>query len=354
MSEPSGGAAGESVDRTPTGAVSAPAARRGLYPELEPYASGLLAVGDGNEIYWEEAGNPAGKPVVFVHGGPGGGVSGKTRRFFDPARYRIVQFDQRNCGRSTPHASTGAVDWAANTTWHLIGDLEALREARGVERWQVFGGSWGSTLGLAYAEAHPDRVTELVLRGVFTLRRSELDWYYNGGARQLAPEWGERFVEPVRRWASERGPAADDVRDVDCIAAYHDLLFDPDPAVHGPAGVAWTTWEAATSSLHFDPVTVAHYADPSFALAFARIENHYFFHAGWLREGQLIAEVDAIRHIPAVIVQGAFDLCCPPVTAWDLHRAWSEAEFHLVHAGHSSWEPEITDRLVRATDAFAG
>jgi len=303
----------------------------------------MLAVGDGNELYWEECGNPDGKPVVFVHGGPGGGSGPKTRRFFDPARYRVIQFDQRNCGLSTPHASTAGVNWDANTTWHLVDDLERLRVDRGVDRWQVFGGSWGSTLALAYAEAHPDRVTELVLRGIFTLRRFELDWYYNGGAGHLAPQWRESFLAPLGG-TSFAG---------DAMARYHELLFDPDPAVHGPAGVAWTTWEAATSYLHFRPDAVEEFADPAFALAFARIENHFFTHGGWLDEGQLIAEASKLADIPGVIVQGAYDLCCPPVTAWDLHRAWPQARFELVHAGHASFEPAITDALVRATDAFA-
>jgi proline iminopeptidase len=316
---------------------------RGLYPEIEPYASGMLAVGDGHELYWEECGDPAGKPVVFVHGGPGGGVNARTRRFFDPARYRIIQFDQRNCGRSTPHASEPRCELSANTTWHLVDDLERLRQHARVEEWQVFGGSWGSTLALAYAEAHPDRVTELVLRGIFTLRRSELDWYYNGGAGNLAPQWRERFLAPLGG-SSFSG---------DAIAAYHALLTDPDPAVHGPAGVAWTTWEAATSYLHFRPEAVEEFSDQAFALAFARIENHFFVNGGWLAEGQLIADAAKIRHLPCVIVQGEYDLCCPPVTAWDLHRAWPEADFQLVHAGHSAFEPAIIDALVRATDAFA-
>lgn len=343
MSEASGRSGTPAGGVVATGVVSEPDSLRGLYPEVEPYASGMLAVGDGNELYWEECGNPAGKPVVFLHGGPGGGVGAKTRRFFDPARYRIVQFDQRNCGRSTPHASTAHVNWDANTTWHLVADIEALREELGVEAWQVFGGSWGSALALAYAEKHPEHVTELVLRGIFTLRRSELDWYYNGGARNIAPEWGERFLAPLGLGFVG-----------DAIARYHELLFDPDPAVHGPAGVAWTTWEAATSYLHFKPDAVAEFSDPEFALAFARIENHFFVNAGWFAEGQLIADAPSIAHIPCVIVQGAYDLCCPATTAWDLHRALPDAEFHLVHAGHASWEPEITDRLVRATDAFAG
>lgn len=315
-----------------------------LYPPVEPYATGRLNVGDGQELYWEECGNPDGKPAVFVHGGPGGGVVPTHRRFFDPARYRIVLFDQRGCGRSTPHASEPGADLTTNTTWHLVDDLEKLRIDRGIDTWQVFGGSWGSTLSLAYAQAHPERVTELVLRGIFTLRRFELDWYYNGGAGHLAPEWWERFCAPLGGTSFEG----------DRIARYHELLFDPDPAIHGPAGVAWTTWEAATSYLRFNAEAVAEFSDPAFALAFARIENHYFVHGGWLREGQLIGGVDAIRHIPAVIVQGAYDVCCPPVTAWDLHRAWPEADFHLVHAGHAAGEPKIAEQLVAATDRFAG
>ncbi len=319
-----------------------PTAPEALYPALEPYAHGLLDVGDGNRLYWEECGNPDGKPVVFVHGGPGGGCTPAYRRYFDPSRYRVILFDQRNCGRSLPHAATAEADLATNTTWHLVDDLERLRADRGVERWQVFGGSWGSTLALAYAETHPDRVTELVLRGIFTLRRFELDWYYNGGAAHLSPQWWRSFEAPLGEGFTG-----------DRIAAYHDLLFDPDPAVHLPAGVAWTTWEAATSTLEFSQALVEEFSDPHFALAFARIENHYFVHGGWLREGQLLAEVDRIRHLPAVIVQGRYDLPCPVVTADDLHRAWPEADYRVVLAGHSASEPAIAAELVAATDRFA-
>ncbi len=326
-----------------------------LYPPIDPYLTGDLAVGDGHVQYWEECGNPDGKPVVFVHGGPGGGVAPAYRRFFDPSRYRIVLFDQRMCGRSLPHASAPDANLGTNTTWHLVDDLERLRTDRAIERWQVFGGSWGSALALAYAEMHPDRVTELVLRGIFTLRRSELDWYYNGGAGNLAPQWWQSFLGPLRR---RFGPVVDGPLGVgegrfDCIAAYHQLLFDPDPAVHGPAGVAWTTWEAATSRLVFDQAMVDEFAEPAFALAFARIENHFFVHDGWLQPGQLIAGVDALRQIPAVIVQGAYDLPCPQVTAFDLHRAWPEADYRVVLAGHASTEPAIAAELVAATDRFA-
>jgi proline iminopeptidase len=317
--------------------------RSPLYPPIEPYAAGWLAVGDGHELYWEECGNPEGKPAVFVHGGPGGGLIPDYRRYFDPARYRIVLVDQRGCGRSTPHASRPDADLSTNTTWHLVDDLEKLRTDRGVDAWLVFGGSWGSALALAYAEAHPGRVTELVLRGIFTLRRSELDWYYNGGAANLAPVWWRSFEAPLgENFTGDR------------IAAYHELLFDPDPAVHLPAGVAWTTWEAATSKLEFSQELVDEFSDPAFALAFARIENHYFVNAGWFAEGQLLAEVGKIRHIPGVIVQGSYDLPCPQVTADDLHRAWPEADYRLVLAGHSASEPAIAAELVAATDRFAG
>ena len=320
-----------------------------LYPPVEPYAHGLLDVGDGQQIWWEECGTPAGKPVVFLHGGPGGGISPGVRRLFDPSRSRVVLLDQRGCGRSRPHASTPEADPDLNTTWHLVADLERLREARGIERWQVCGGSWGSTLALAYAETHPERVTELVLRGVFTLRRSELDFYYNGGAGQLVPERYEAFLAPLGG-RTFRG---------DAIAAYHELLFDPDPAVHGPAAVAWSTWEAATITLEPDPALIAEFAEPAYALAFARIENHYFVHGGWLRtdadgQGQLIADAHRLAGIPGVIVQGRYDLATPPVTAWDLHRAWPDAELVMAPvAGHAWTEPQITAALVSATDRFA-
>jgi proline iminopeptidase len=267
-----------------------------------------------------------------------------VRRLFDPTRYRIVLFDQRGCGQSRPHASESAAHLSANTTWQLVADIERLRRHCGIERWQVFGGSWGSTLALAYAEEHTHRVTELVLRGIFTLRQSELDFYYNGPAGQLFPERYEMFLAPLggRSFAG------------DTISAYHDLLFDPDPAVHGPAGVAWSTWEAATITLEPDEGLIAEFSDPTYALAFARIENHYFFHRGWFTEGQLLANAGRLADIPGVIVQGRYDVATPAVTAYQLHQAWPNAEFTIVPvASHAFSEPGIIDALVAATDRFA-
>ncbi|WP_052007632.1 prolyl aminopeptidase [Microbacterium sp. TS-1] len=316
-----------------------------LYPEIEPYERGFLLAGDGQRVYWEQSGNPEGKPVVFLHGGPGGGTSPWHRRFFDPEAYRIILFDQRGCGKSTPHASDPAADLRYNTTWHLVADIELLRRNLGIDRWQVFGGSWGSTLALAYAQSHPDAVSELVLRGIFTLRRHELEWFYEGGAAALFPDLWEDYLAPV--------PVIERSR---LIEAYHRLLTDPDPAVHVPAAQAWTRWEASTVTLRPDPELVAGMTEAESATAFARIENHYFLHGGWLREGQLIEDAASgrLRGIPGVIVQGRYDACTPPMTAWDLHRAWPEAEFVLVDdAGHSAGEPGIAAALVAATDRFA-
>ncbi|MBN8883994.1 MAG: prolyl aminopeptidase [Salana multivorans] len=317
---------------------------RTLYPPIEPHQTGLLPVGDGHAIFWEVSGNPDGKPVVFLHGGPGGGTNPRQRRLFDPERYRIVLLDQRMCGRSTPHAAEPDADLTANTTWTLVADLELLREHLGIERWQVFGGSWGSTLALAYAQTHPERVTELVLRGIFTLRQSELDWFYEGGAAAVHPDLWETYAGAVTRRERET-----------YVAAYHRALSDPDPAVHGPAAVAWTTWESATVTLLQRPEMIAESAEASHATAFARIENHFFLHHGWLTEGQLVRDAGLLRDIPGVIVQGRYDMCTPAMTAWDLHRAWPEAELVIVpDAGHAFDEPGILDALVRATDRFAG
>ncbi|ACU34855.1 prolyl aminopeptidase [Actinosynnema pretiosum subsp. pretiosum] len=309
-----------------------------MYPEIEPHEQGLLDVGDGNLVHWEVSGNPEGKPVVFLHGGPGGGCSPAHRRLFDPAAYRIVLFDQRGCGRSTPHASENP-DLTANTTWHLVADMEKLREHLGIERWQVFGGSWGSTLSLAYAQTHPERVTELVLRGIFTVRKKELDWYYGGGAGMLFPE----LWEQVARWAP----------DGDVIGTYSRLLNDPDPAVHEAPAIAWSVWEGSTVTLLERADLTASFAEPRFALAFARIENHYFVHGAWLEEGQLIRDAHKLSGIPGVIVQGRYDMATPPVTAWELHKAWPGSELVMVgDAGHAFDEPGILKALVEATDRF--
>lgn len=317
---------------------------RTFYPEIEPYDSGLLDVGDGQQLYWETSGNPEGKPVVFLHGGPGGGTSPNQRRAFDPEKYRIVLFDQRGCGKSLPHASEPEADLSTNTTWHLVADIEKLREHLGVDRWMVFGGSWGSALALAYAQTHTERVTELILRGIFTLRPTELDWFYEGGAAALFPDLWEGFVEPV--------PVADRGR---LIRAYSRLLNDPDPAVHIPAGVAWSRWESSTITLLPRPDVVESFTEQQYAVAFARIENHYFMNLGWFEEEQLIRDAGKLAGIPAVIVQGRYDACTPAMTAWDLHRAWPEAEFRLIpDAGHAFDEPGILDALIEATDRFAG
>ena len=315
-----------------------------LYPDIEPYDSGMLPVSDGHTVYWECSGSPEGKPVVFLHGGPGGGTSPWQRRFFDPARYRIVLMDQRGCGRSEPHASEPDADLSAVTTWRLVDDLEALRAHLGVERWQVFGGSWGSALALAYAQTHPERVTELVLRGIFTLRRHELDWFYEGGAQALFPDRWEAFAAPI--------PTAERRH---MIEAYHRRLTHPDPDVHTAAAVAWSVWEASTLTLRPDAEAIEQAAEPRTAVAFARIENHFFRHGGWFREGQLIDDAPRLRGIPGVIVQGRYDVCTPMMTAWDLHRAWPEAQLVVVDdAGHAAREPGIAAALRAATDRFAG
>jgi proline iminopeptidase len=314
---------------------------RTLYPPIEPYRTDYLRVSDVHEIYYEESGNPRGKPVVFVHGGPGGGTDAKMRRFFDPKRYRIVLFDQRGCGKSRPHASL--VD---NTTWHLVEDMERLREHLGIERWLVFGGSWGSTLALAYAEAHPQRVSEIVLRGIFLLRRWEIDWFYQnpGGAAALFPDLWERYVEPIP--PGERA---------DMINAYHARLTGQDEQVLKQAAKAWSVWEGATSFLRLNPDYVAKFQEDTYAAAFARIECHYFVNRGFFRtDNQLIEEVGRIRHIPTVIVQGRYDVVCPMKSAWDLHRAWPEADLRIVpDAGHSAFESGNIHELVSATDRFS-
>ena len=311
---------------------------RQLYPEIEPYDSGRLDVGDGHRVYWERCGTRGGIPAVFLHGGPGGGCRPSHRRLFDPARYDILLFDQRGCGRSLPHA-----DLNANTTWHLVADIERLRAMCGHDRWLVFGGSWGSTLALAYAEAHPQRTAALILRGIFLLRQIEIDWYYQGGAAWLFPDKWERFLAPIPE--AERG---------DLVEAYRTRLTGDDERARIAAARAWAQWEGETITLLPDPATAGGFGDAHFALAFARIENHYFVHKGWMEDGQLLRDAGRLRDIPGVIVQGRYDTATPVRSAWDLHRAWPEAEFHLIDdAGHAYSEPGILDRLIRATDAQA-
>jgi proline iminopeptidase len=310
-----------------------------LYPPIEPYRTSRLKVSDVHELYYEESGNPEGKPVVFLHGGPGGGSDPKVRRFFHPGRYRIVMFDQRGSGKSTPYASL-----KANTTWDLVSDIEKLREHLGIPRWQIFGGSWGSTLALAYAEKHPERVTELVLRGIFLLRKAEIDWFYQQGASILFPDAWEPYLAHIPE--AERG---------DLVAAYHRRLTSDDPAVRLAAAKIWSGWEGATSKLLPDASFAGHYEEDEFALAFARIEAHYFVNRGFFDiDGQLLRDAGKIRHIPGVIVQGRYDVVCPIFSAWALHRAWPEADFVISpDAGHSAWEPPNTRALVAATDKFA-
>ena len=312
--------------------------RRTLYAEIEPFDSGYLQVSPLHRVYYEQCGNPRGKPTVFLHGGPGAGCNAKSRRFFDPAQYRIVLFDQRGCGRSTPHA-----ELSDNTTWHLVQDIETLRAHLGIARWQVFGGSWGSTLALAYAQSHPERVSELVLRGIFMLRRWELEWFYQKGCDALYPDVWEEYLKAIP-----------EVEHGDLMSAYHRRLTSVDPAVRLAAARAWATWEGATSFLLQDPSYIESSGEDAFALAFARIENHYFVNGGFFEvDGQLLRDVSRIRSIPAVIVQGRYDVVCPMRSAWDLHRAWPEAELRIVaDAGHSAFEVGITHELICATDRF--
>lgn len=311
-----------------------------LFPPIEPYNHGWLSVGDGHEIYYEESGNPTGKPCLFVHGGPGGGASPAARQFFDPDKYRIVLFDQRGCGRSKPHASI-----EANTTWHLIDDIELIRETLGIDRWLVFGGSWGSTLSLAYAQSHPERVTELVLRGIFLLRAQELQWFYQHGASELYADAWQHYLAPIP-----------DAERHDLISAFHSRLTSEDPEVRLSAARAWSVWEASTSFLIQNEDFMAQLDEPEAALAMARIECHYFVNGGFFQSpNQLLEGVDRIRHIPCVIVQGRYDVVCPPTTAWDLHEAWPEADFKLIaNAGHSAFDPANAAALIEATNRFAG
>lgn len=315
--------------------------RRTFYPPIEPYESGHLDVGHGHRLYWELSGNPDGKPVVFLHGGPGGGSSPDHRRQFNPDAYKILLFDQRGAGKSTPHAGL-----EHNTTWDLVEDIEKLRtQVAKVDKWQVFGGSWGSTLSLAYAQTHPDRVTELVLRGVFLFDPYELDWLYkDGGAGSIYPDYWEEFVGLIPE--EERG---------DLVEAYRRRLTSDDADERLRAAKAWSTWEASTVTVLPSEETMEHFTSPEFAIAIARIENHYMANRGWLEEGQLLRGAKKLRSIPGVIVQGRHDSCTPPKAAWSLKKAWPEVDLQIVpDGGHLFNEPGILDGLIRATDRFAG
>ncbi|HYN84153.1 MAG TPA: prolyl aminopeptidase [Pyrinomonadaceae bacterium] len=311
---------------------------RTFYPPIEPYDQGTLRVSPVHEIYYEQCGNPDGTPAVFLHGGPGGGIIPDYRRFFDPSAYRVVLFDQRGSGRSTPHASL-----EENTTWHLVEDIEKLREHLGVERWLVFGGSWGSTLSLAYAQTHPSRARALVLRGIFLCRPKEIRWFYQEGASAIFPDVWEEYVKVIPE--AERG---------DFLTAYHRRLTSDDEAVRLEAARAWSVWEGSTSKLYPDPRLIEHFGEAHMALSLARIECHYFMNNAFFEtDNHLIEQVGKIRDIPAVIVQGRYDVVCPAMSAWELHRAWPEAELRIIpDAGHSATEPGIVSALVEATDRF--
>ncbi len=308
-----------------------------LYPELEPRRTGFMEVPGGHSVYWEESGNPEGRPVIFLHGGPGGGTSPKHRRYFDPRKWRIFLIDQRGCGKSTPYAGIHE-----NTTWDLVADLERLRALVGVDRWTVFGGSWGSTLGLAYAQAHSERVTGLILRGIFLCSEWELRWFYQEGASRLFPDRFETFLEPIP--PAERG---------DLMAAYARRLFSDDPAVNLPAARAWSRWEGSVLTLLPDPVLSASYGQDDTTLAFARLECHYFVNRAWLQPGQLLAGAAKLKGLPGIILQGRYDVVCPFQNALDLHRAWPGSELlEIPDAGHSASDPSMSRALVAATDRF--
>ena len=311
---------------------------RTLYPPIEPYATGTLDTGDGHSIYYERCGTPGAKPAVFLHGGPGGGISPAHRSLFDPELYDVMLFDQRGCGKSTPHAGL-----EANTTWHLVEDIERLRALAGAEQWLVFGGSWGSTLALAYAQMHPERVSELVLRGIYMCSKPELDWFYQFGVSQMFPDKYERFVAPIPE--AERG---------DMLHAYHRRLTTGSTEDQIAAARAWSLFEGETITLLPDAATSAQHDDGHFALAFARLETHYFVNDCWLEPGQLLRDAGKLQGIPGTIIHGRYDMPCPAHYAWALHKAWPEADFHLIEgAGHAYSEPGILDQLIRATDGYA-
>ena len=310
-----------------------------LFPPIEPFNSGFMER-DGHQIYYEQCGNPNGKPAVFLHGGPGGGGSTTVRRFFDPKKYHIVIFDQRGCGRSKPH---GCLE--KNTTWDLVEDIETLKKILGFNKWLVFGGSWGSTLSLAYSQTYPSSVSEMVLRGIFMLRKKELDWFYQEGASNIFPEAWEKFLEPID----------EDQRD-NLMSAYHKIFKSDNEEKKLAAAIAWSRWEGSTSSLSYNPDMADSFSNPHFALAFALIENHYFVNKGFLEhENQLIESgIDIIRNIPTTIVQGRYDIVCPMTTAWELAKNWPEAKLIVApSSGHTAFEKEITHELIKATNGYA-
>ncbi|MBK2254083.1 prolyl aminopeptidase [Francisella philomiragia] len=308
-----------------------------LYPEIEPYNQEFLKVSDIHTIYFEECGNPNGKPALFIHGGPGGGIQPSYRQYFNPDKYRVILVDQRGCGKSTPFA-----ELRENTTQNLIEDFEKIRKKLNIDKWMLFGGSWGSTLGLAYAQAYPEVVTELVLRGIFLGREKELSWLYQHGASMVFPDMWEKYIEPIP--AEQRK---------DFISAYHSILTGDDEKLKQQAAVAWSVWEASTSKLFVDKKSIDRYGEDKFSLAFARIECHYFKNKLFIEEAQLLNEAYKIKDIPGVIVQGRYDMVCPAVSAWDLHKVWPNAELDIIaDAGHSISEPGILEALVRATDKF--
>ena len=312
---------------------------RQLYPPLEPYDHGYLQVSDLHTIHYEQSGNPNGKPVVVLHGGPGGGAAPVYRQYFNPEKWRIIMFDQRGCGKSTPYA-----ELTENTTWDLVADIEKLRNKLGIEQWFVFGGSWGSTLSLAYSQSHPSACLGLILRGIFMLRQQELQWFYQSGASYIFPDAWESYLKPIP--PEER---------TDLISAYHKRLTSEDRQIRLEAARAWSVWEASTSKLIPSDKSIQRFGSDQFAEAFARIECHYFVNKGFLEtENQLLDNCDRIAHLPGVIVQGRYDVVCPMVTSWELHKVWPRAEYLVIpDAGHSVSEPGIIDALVTATDRFA-
>lgn len=311
---------------------------RELYPAIAPYHTDTLQVSNLHYIYFEQAGNPQGQPVVFLHGGPGGGINSIYRQYFDPQKWRIILFDQRGCGLSTPHA-----ELRENTTWELVSDIEKLRTHLGIDQWVVFGGSWGSTLSLAYSQTHPKACKGLILRGIFLLRQQELRWFYQEGASYIFPDAWEAYLQPIP--VAERH---------DLITAYHKRLTSDDRTIRAEAARAWSIWEGSTSKLLPDPGLQQRFGEDQFADAFARIECHYFVNRGFLEtEDQLLRNCDRIRHLPTVIIQGRYDVVCPMASAWELHQALPEAEFIIVaDAGHSMTEPGIRSALIQATDRF--